>query len=221
MKTYWLCIGMFITMWDCKAQVTVFDRNHFNIVNENGMVRLTSENAYNGYLKSMNGSLNDIQLNLNAVVLVQSMIRKSLTEVDQALKTGMMSVQISQLLTEIITESNRIVTTARGQPHLILFAEGSARQVKTRAFNLANEVSGFVLKEDGRTLMDYEKRNALLRKVTLELKVIRALCYSIYKSMYWAKVNGVLRTANPYKNFLNQDTRLSAEILRNVKRLNR
>jgi hypothetical protein len=62
-------------------------------------------------------------------------------------------------------------------------------------------------------LMDYEKRDFLLRKITLELQVMRALSYSVYKTMYWAKFNGVLKTANPYRDFINQDSHIADDIL--------
>ena len=69
--------------------------------------------------------------------------------------------------------------------------------------------------------MDYEKRDALLKKVTLELKVMRALCFSMSRSIYWAKTNGVLKTANPFQNFINQDKRLVNEIITDYKFLKR
>ncbi|WP_208734385.1 hypothetical protein [Sphingobacterium siyangense] len=63
--------------------------------------------------------------------------------------------------------------------------------------------------------MDYEKRDHLMRKIILELKVIRALVFSMERSMYYAKINGVLKMANPYRNFINMDKRKADEIIRN------
>src|SRR3546814_18594475 len=84
---------------------------------------------------------------------------------------------------------------ARREPWLLLFAEDAARQLKGRGVNLAGDVSAFVLKEGRNVLMDFEKRDFLLKKITLELKVIRALAYRLYRSMYWANMNGVLQAA--------------------------
>lgn len=197
------------------AQTVVFDRSHFAIVNENGSVRLAAENTHNNYLSTINNRLDDINLNISSVVVVQNLIYTSLTQVNQALKSGIAATQIAQISAEIIKESNAMISIAGSEPYLLLFAEDVARQLKSRGINLVSEVSDFILKGGGNVLMDYEKRDALLRKVILELKVMRALCYSMGRSMYWAKMNGVLKTANPYRDFINQDTRMANDIIRN------
>lgn len=197
------------------AQTLVFDRGHFAIVNENGSVRLAAENTHNNYLSTIKNRLDDINLNISSVVMVQNLIYNSLTQVNQALRSGIAATQIARISTEIIKESNTMISIAGSEPYLLLFAEDVARQLKSRGINLVSEVSDFILKEGGNVLMDYEKRDALLRKVILELKIMRALCYSMGRSMYWAKMNGVLKTANPYRDFINQDTRMANDIIRN------
>lgn len=214
--TYLLIVVM---VKSSKAQTIVFDRQHFNIVNENGGVRLAAENTHNSYLNNIRNRLDDININGSSVVMVQTLIHNSLTQVNRALKSGIALVQISEISREIIQESNAMIDIAATEPYLLLFAEDVARQMKTRGINLVSEVSAFVLKEGGNVLMDYEKRDALLRKIILELKVMRALCYSMGRSMYWAKTNGILKTANPYRGFINQDTRMADEIIRNFKLL--
>lgn len=195
------------------AQKVVFDRNHFNIVNENGAVRSAAENTHQNYLSSINNKLSDINLNVSSVVMVQALIHASLTEVNQALRSGIALRQIGEISNEIIYESNKMIQTAASDPHLLLFAEDVARQTKNRGLRLVGEVSSFVLKNGENVLMDYEKRDALLRKILLELRVMRTLVYSMQRAIYWAKVNGILKTVNPYKNFINQDTRLVDDII--------
>ena len=203
----------------CTAQTVVFDRGHFNIVNENGAVRLAAENTHNSYLNTIRGRLDDINLNVSSVVMVQNLIHTSLTGVNGALKNGLAVVQIAEISGEIIRESNAMVAMAASEPYLLLFAEDVARQMKARGVNLVSEVSAFVLKEGGNVLMDYEKRDGLLKKIILELKLMRALCYSMGRSMYWAKTGGALKTANPYRSFINRDVRLADDITSNLKLL--
>ncbi len=211
--------AILLSMAKSFGQRVVFDRNHFNIVNENGAVRLAAENTHNGYLNTIRNRLDDININISSVVIVHTLIRNSFIQVNQALKSGITVFQIAEISNEIIRESNAMITIAGADPYLLLFAEDVARQMKSRGINLVGEVSAFVLKEGDNVLMDFEKRDALLRKIILELKVIRALCFSMGKSMYWAKMNGVLKMANPYRDFVNQDIRLSTEIINNVKYL--
>lgn len=219
MKHLLLSLLLSVGLLNGFAQVVVFDPRHFAIVNENGAVRLIAENRHNNYLKTINNRLDDINLNISSVVMVQTLIHHSLTQVNQALKSGLTVIQIGQISNEIIQESNDMIAIARSNPVLLLFAEDVARQIKSRGVNLVSEVSGFILKEGDNVLMDFEKRDALLRKVILELRVMRALCYSMSRSMYWAKMNGVLKTANPFRDFINQDTRLVNDILFNYQLL--
>ncbi|RYY55496.1 MAG: hypothetical protein EOO05_19455 [Chitinophagaceae bacterium] len=210
---------LFFRAGSIKAQTIVFDPGHFAIVNENGGVRLAAENTHNNYLNTIRNRLEDINLNISSVVMVQTLIHNSLTQVNHALKSGIAATQVVQISSEIVRESNAMIAIASSEPYLLLFAEDVARQMKSRGINLVSEVSTFVLKEGSNILMDYEKRDALLRKVILELKVMRALCYSMGRSMYWAKMNGVLKTANPYRGFINQDTRMADDIIRSYQLL--
>lgn len=208
-------LGLVLTLFQLQAlaQRVVFDRGHFNIVNENGAVRLAAENTYHGYLSTINNRLSDINMNLSAVVTVQSIILSSLTQVDQGLKSAIAVRQIGSLVAEIAEESSEMTEMAKSDPHLLVFAEKVSRQLKDRGINLFSEVSALVLKEGENVLMDFEKRDALLKKIALELRVIRSLVFSMKKSMYWAKANGVLRSLNPYQAFINRDLALGNDIL--------
>jgi len=198
----------------CFAQRVVFDRNHFNIVNENGAVRLAAENTHNSYLNTINNRLDDINVNLSSVVLVQNMILSSLSQVDGALRHALAVRQIGEICNDIYSESDELAEMARGNPALLLFAEDVGRQLKDRGLRLATEVSSFVLKEGENVLMDFDKRDGLLKKIALELRVMRALIFSMKKSMYWARVNGILKTANPFRFYMNQDKWMVDELIR-------
>lgn len=213
MRGYTTTVLLLALTFSVQAQRLVFDRGHFAIVNENGAIRLAAENTYSNYQNTINNRLSDININLGAVVIVQSLILSSLREVDQGLKSAIAVRQIGSLVTEITLESNGMLAMARSDPHLLLFAEDVTRQVKNRGIGLFSEVSSFVLKEGENVLMDFEKRDALLKKIALELRVIRALVFSMKKSMYWAKMNGILRSLNPYQGFINQDMRTADNIL--------
>ncbi|WP_316738463.1 hypothetical protein [Pedobacter aquatilis] len=203
-----------------KAQRVVFDRDHFNIVNENGAVRLGSELTHNSLLNTINSRLSDIQLNLSAVVLVQDIIFRSLSEVDDGLKSAIAVQQIGGLCIEITASTAKVVELAKSNPALLLFAESVAADAKRRGYDLLLEVSTLVLKEGDNLLMDFEKRDALLKKISLELKVIRALVFSMEKSMYWARLKGIFRSLNPYQNFINRDEQLINNIINQYHLLN-
>jgi len=199
------------------AQTVVFDQGHFNIVQENGTARLAAEATYNNDINRINNSMEDVKLNASAVIVIQDMVLKSLSQVDQGLKSAIAVEQIATLSAEIVAESGTLVDQASDNPQLLLLTEEVANQLKNRSVNLLSEVSSFVLKEGENVLMDFEKRNTLLRKISNELKVIRALLYSMNRSLYWANFRSLFRTLNPYQSFVNQDVRLSENIVANTK----
>ncbi|QIL40643.1 hypothetical protein G7074_16045 [Pedobacter sp. HDW13] len=203
------------------AQRIVFDRRHFAIVNENNAVRLSAELSHQSDLREITSHLKDIQLNLTGVILTEQLIYASLTQVENGLKSAYALRQIGELSLEIITESKEVLDAARSSPALLLFAQTNCQQLEGRGVKLVQEVSTVVMREGENLLMDYASRDALLKKISLELKTIRALLYSVKKCMYWAKVNGMLQTANPFKSFINTDKRMVENLLLNYKTLKR
>lgn len=195
------------------SQSIIFDAGHFAIVNENGLTREAAENTHQNSLERIKQDLDNINLNLSSVVLVQDMIHTALVTVDNTLKNGLAVKQVAEIVSDITNQCNQITALAKDDPVLLLFAQQNAEQMKTRGINLVSEVSAFILKEGDNVLMDYEKRDFLLRKVILDLQVMRALSYSIYKTMYFAKLNGVLKSADPFQGFINQDTHLADQLL--------
>lgn len=164
-----------------QGTTAISDTRHLAIVNENAAVRYAAEATHNSYLSTINQKIDDIKINISSVILVQDMVYRSLAEVNSALRAGLTVRQIGGIASEIIRECDLMVKTARNSPHLLLFAEDVAAHMKSRGVNLAMEVSDFILKEGSNVLMDYEKRDALLRKIVLELRVMRALAFSMHR----------------------------------------
>lgn len=192
----------------------IHDANHLRIINENAAVRLSAESYHRSLLSQINQQVDNININLSAVVLVKNIIHQSLTNIDQGLKSSIQVVGIGKLVEEIYKESSLVLQQAASAPWLLLFAEQASKSFKDRSLKLALEVSEFVLKEGADILMDYQKRDYLLNKISLELKVIRALIFSMHRAIYWAKINGIIKSINPYASFINTDKQKADEILR-------
>lgn len=192
----------------------IHDANHLRIINENAAVRLSAESYHKSLLSQINQQVDNININLSAVVLVKNIIHQSLTHIDQGLKSSIQVVSIGKLVEEIYKESSLVLQQSASAPWLLLFAEQASKSFKDRSLKLAAEVSEFVLKEGADILMDYQKRDYLLTKISLELKVIRALIFSMHRAIYWAKINGIVKSINPYASFINTDKQKADEILR-------
>ncbi|RBQ08964.1 hypothetical protein [Pedobacter miscanthi] len=203
------------------AQRLVFDSRHFGIVNENFAVRSSAEMTHNEFLDRINTSLKQINLNCATVVAAQSIIYEGLSNVNSALKEGLMVKNMTAVCADILNYSTQIAELAKSQPYLLLFAEDMYREMNSRALRLFSEVSGFVLKSGSDLLMDHAARDSLLRKISTELHILSGLTYGAWKVMYYAKIKGVFSSRNPFSSFINQDRSMVEDIIRNAKYLKR
>ena len=131
-RTIFLTAYLLLCSVLCHAQsyvTIIYDRKHLAIVGQNAAARSAAEITHGSYLGTIRDRLEDINLNVSSVVMVQEMIHRALTEVDQALRSGLTVRQIGQIGTEIVHECNLMLQTARDEPYLLLFAEDVARQM--------------------------------------------------------------------------------------------
>lgn len=203
------------------AQTVIYDRRHLEIINENAAMRNVSEITYQQNLEAIRRNTDDIGVNMASLAIVQTMIHRSLSEVNEALKDAIQVKQIGRITQQIYSTSDQIIEIASQDPILLLFAETYLGQAKERSSSLVAEVSSFILAEGSNVLISYNARDELLTMVYDELQMINAYILAVRNSMYWAKVNGVLRKLNPYQSYINQDINLINRILIQKKSLER
>lgn len=217
MKRLLVLVAFLLILKDSYAQRVVFDKGHLDIVNSNAASRLAAELSYHASLEQIRKNTDDIAINLTSVSLVQTMIHRSLTEVNEALKDGIQVRQMAFLIDDIYRYSREAVELAKGNPELMLFAEASTQQLKYRGIKILGEVSSFVLQQKENVLMNYNVRDELIRKVIDELQIMNALIYGIRQNMYWAKARGVIKSINPYRQYIDKDLAIMDDIFRKRK----
>jgi len=203
------------------AQTVVYDRRHLEIINENAAMRNVSEITYQQNLEAIRKNTDDIGVNMASLAMVQTMIHRSLSEANQALKDAIQVKQMGRIIQQIYSTSDQIIEIASQDPILLIFAETYLGQAKERSLSLVAEVSSFILAEGNNVLISYNARDELLTMVYNELQMINAYILAVKNSMYWAKVNGVLRKLNPYQTYINRDINLINQILIQKKTLER
>src|SRR4051812_21967054 len=132
MKRLLIFVAFLLILKDSYAQRVVFDKGHLDIVNSNAASRLAAELSYHASLEQIRKNTDDIAINLTSVSLDQTMIHRSLTEVNEALKDGIQVKQMAFLIDDISRYSREAVELAKGNPELMLFAEASTQQLKYR-----------------------------------------------------------------------------------------
>jgi hypothetical protein len=182
----------------------------------------------NGQLNTTNNKLDLIQKGQLAVsgqlVIVsnlQNKIYNGLSQVAAVISNLTTIKEIADCGSDIITDVESSVQLARADPALLLFAEQGARDFQARAATLAADVSAFVLKGGNSNLMDSGERGKLLNHICQEMRVLRGIAYGMNRSMYWARMNGVFRSLNPWAAWQNTDVRIANDVLTNTKYLRR
>jgi len=214
MKQLYIILILFLLINKCYAQTVISDPGHLDIVNSNAATRLVAELSYHASLEQIRKNTDDIAVNLTSVSLVQTMIHRSLTEINEAFKDAIQVKQMGFLINDIYRYSSEAVELAKGNPELMLFAEDATQQMKTRGLKIVADVSNIVLQQKENVLMNYNVRDELMRKVVTELQIMNALMYGIRQNMYWAKIRGVIKSVNPYSKYLDKDFAIVDDILR-------
>ena len=179
----------------------------------------------NGQLNTTNNKLDLIQKGQLAVtgqlVIVndlQNKIYQGLSQVASVINNLTTIKEIAECGTDIVNDVEVSVTLAKSDPVLLLFAEQGARDFETRAATLAADVSAFVLK-GGNNLMDSGERGKMLNHIADEMRILRGIAYGMDRAMYWAKINGIFRSLNPWAEWQNQDVRIANDVLTNARYL--
>ena len=220
MKNHLIVFLPFLLLWQCaKAQELVVDPTTSAAI-------LVNSAVINGQLNTTNNNLSLIQKGQLAVtgqlVIVnklQNDIYTGLSQVASVINNLTTIKEIADCGTDIISDVRQSATLAESDPVLLLFAEQGAREFETRAVTLATDVSAFVLKSGGSNLMDSGERGKLLNHIEREMEILRGIAYGMQRAMYWAKINGLWRSLNPWATWQNEDVRIANDVINSAKYL--
>jgi len=150
---------------------------------------------------------------------LQNNIYKGLSQVASVISNLYTIKDIAECGSDIVTDVEQALTYAKSDPVLLLFAEQGARDFETRSVALAADVSAYIMKGGNSNLMDSGERGKLLNHIASSLHVLRGVAYGMSRAMYWAKMNGIFRSLNPWSTWQNEDTRIANDVINNAKYL--
>lgn len=217
---YLLLFALSFPLW-AHSQEMVYDLQHAAVVVENQAARSAAEGTHQQYLGKINDNLNTVNTNVASVVAAQTLIYNALANVNSALKDGLMVKSIAKTTTDIIYYLDQAMHLGKDDPVLFLVTARIQNEFGPKATAMVSDISGYILKEGDNVLADYNGRDQLLRRVVQQLQILDGMAYGTWKAMFWAKERGVLKTLNPFQNFINQDRAFAAQIIQNAKFLQR
>lgn len=156
-----------------------------------------------------------LQTQLGLANDLQQKVLTGLQQVSGTLRNALTIRQIYETSADIIGEMQEVVEIAADNPQFSIFAYRSANIFRQRALELYAEVAR-ILTEDEINLLDAGERQQLLLRVYRDIRLLYGAAYSINFSMKTAIRTGFWRRLNPFKIWVNQDSRIMRDIIRNA-----
>ncbi|WP_035141844.1 hypothetical protein [Flavobacterium daejeonense] len=145
-------------------------------------------------------------------------VLKGLTQVSQTLNNALTIKEIYSTSVDIINDTKQTIDLAAGNPVLTVFAVNSAKTFKERAVLMTAEISR-ILASGETNMMDAGERQKLLNYIHTEIRLLGANVYMMKESMYWAKMNGIWNTLNPFRAWINQDEMIIKSVMQRSKQI--
>jgi hypothetical protein len=155
--------------------------------------------------------------NLTIVNNMQDKIYKGLSEVSSILTDLSNVTEIVRIGGAISSDLSDVMSLAKENPVLLVFAESNATLFQQRATSLALEVSSFALKPGEQNLMDSGERAKIINQILNELMILRSYTYGMYRAMYFAQMKGLMKALNPFQGYINLDLQIANDIVRKRK----
>jgi len=210
---------LFLLLQKARAQELVVDPTTSAAILVNAGVINSQMNTTNNNLSLISKGQMAVSGQLTIANTLQNDIYKGLSQVASVINNLYSIKDITECGRDIISDTEQALIYAKSDPVLLLFAEQGARDFETRSVALAADVSAFVLKGGNGNLMDSGERGKLLNHIASELHILRGIAYGMGRAMYWAKVNGIFRSLNPWSTWINEDSRIAGDVLNNAKYL--
>ena len=202
-----------------RAQELVVDPTTSAAILVNAGVINSQMNTTNNNLSLISKGQLAVTGQLTIANTLQNDIYKGLSQVASVINNLYTIKDIAECGSDIVSDTEQALTYAQSDPVLLLFAEQGARDFETRSVAHASDVSAFVLKGGSGNLMDSGERAKLLNHIASELHILRGIAYGMGRAMYWAKMNGIFRSLNPWSTWVNEDSRIANDVINNAKYL--
>ncbi|MGZ3943303.1 MAG: hypothetical protein ACXVJB_00100 [Mucilaginibacter sp.] len=209
----------FLLLQKARAQELVVDPATSAAILVNADVINNQLNTSNNNLSLISKGQLAVSGQLTIANTLQNDIYKGLRQVASVINNLYQIKDIAECGSDIIKDVEQAETYAQSDPVLLLFAEQGARDFEQRSIALAADVSAFVLKGGSGNLADSGERGKLLNHICSELHILRGIAYGMGRAMYWAKINGIFRTLNPWSTWVNEDSRIANDVINNAKYL--
>lgn len=144
----------------------------------------------------------------------QKKIYNGLLYVSSTVNNAYQVYEAAKIVASIYDLERKMLEEAKKNPLALIFALKYQKEMVIRAIEYYNQIQNLILKTgDEKLLMDAGERTLLLNQVLQNLRVIESFAVSSYYKVRYAVMNGMIKTLNPFGNFVNRDAQIVKDIL--------
>ena len=136
-----------------------------------------------------------------------------------AINLADIGIYATPMVSRIISNQAQIARLAQKNPALIAMGYQSALQFTSRARSLMTYVACLSISLGEINQMKASDRKVLFDHVRSELSDLQNLSGNMLDMMQYTTVSSLLRSANPFQDFIDADRSIAAEIIQNAKYL--
>ncbi len=139
--------------------------------------------------------------------------------IGEALQVLSLGVDIAPLVAKIARHQEHIISIAKDKPFLLPVALAAQQESARKATQLARYLTGLFIVMGDLNQMKQSDRRMLYSYALDELRALSALTGSLSRAMYQASLENQKGTMSAFSDFINQDTPIARDILKELKEL--
>ncbi|RZK42648.1 MAG: hypothetical protein EOO90_06310 [Pedobacter sp.] len=134
-----------------------------------------------------------------------------------AINAANIGVYASPMVSRIVQNQMAIYKIAKQSPELITLAYQSELGFAGKSRSLINYLMGLCASAGAINQMKASDRKILFDHILLQISVLQDLSNNLLSAMQRIQAVGLLRSANPFQDFIDQDKAIVEDIIRNAK----
>ncbi len=182
MKSLIITTLLFVIGCNCYGQLA-WNKNLMLQLQKNQLVRMSSENFYRKNYKEQYDLYQKINKNIAQVLVVNEMIYKNLTNVNEALKQGKRLEYFYKYINKIRKNTQRMLALLPGNIHFSVVLIRPYTKLLEEAIGLYNEVKNSILREDKDFIIDPYDREILIDKMLQKARLINGYILHIISQL--------------------------------------
>lgn len=219
MKHFVYILILFISS-KCYSQgyiTVVVDSKLAQAILANHVVTMTALTPISNDYDEIKDYRNNIAFKTGILKEIKDKMYKSLFVVSEVVRSGKNVETTAKIISDIGKYQSQMVEYAKSNPALLLVAYKTESALITRSVELLTYIYQNALVGGDDNLISSKQRMQLIRYVIKELRVMRAIAFSVNRKMKIASKTGVLEQLTPYgMKYPNRDLDIINDILNDL-----